>query len=234
MVILETVDIVKDLVENMNLQLSILSVSREDDLHTLTVCNPLYLSGKSSDNSNTFTIEIDGNNYDVISVIGQTVVLSGSEDISLGKKTIDSPYFFHGTILQTNNELSLIGDVFQKTPMVYMRRTFVENWNRFSSAERTADITLYFLTQANFDSWMTESFDTFAVKPMRQLCYAFIDSLLANKQIGEFKTYTITDNIKFATFVNDKGYENQKFNDTLSGVQLDISLPIRRNYKCTC
>lgn len=232
--IVETVDIVKDLVENINLKLNIKTVSTSGDLHTITVCNTLYLSGKSNNNSNPYQITIDNNEYDVISVENNTIVLQGVEPITLGLKSIASPYFFHGTVIQTNNELSCISDVFEKTPMVYMRRTFTENWSRYTSIERTAEITLFFLTQADFSSWSIDDFDTFAIKPMRNLCYKFIDSLLTNKQIGKIENYSIIDNIKFATFVNEKGFENQKFNDTLSGVQLDISLPIRKNYKCNC
>jgi hypothetical protein len=232
--IVETVDIVRDLVENINLKLNIKTVRTLGDLHTITVCDTLYLSGKSSTSSNPYQITIDSNEYDIISVNGDTIVLQGSEPITKGLKSIASPYFFHGTVTQTNNELSAIGDVFNKTPMIYFRRTFTENWSRYTSVERTAEITLFFLTQANFDSWQINDYDTFAIKPMRNLCYKFIDSLLLNKQIGKIENYSIIDNIKFATFVTDKGYENQKFNDTLSGVQLDISLPIRKNYHCNC
>lgn len=231
----ETVDIIRDLVENIGLKLKIKSVTdNEDGTYNIDVCNTIYLSGKYENQNNAFTIEIDSVVYEVISVENDIVTLKGDTIPTVGTKSIQAPYFFHGTILQTNSELSQISDVFQKTPMVYLRRTFTENWNRFNTIERTADITLYFLTQANFEHWQTENFDKFAIQPMRKLCYEFIDKLLNNKQIGRFEVYTITDAIKFATFVNDKGYESQKFNDTLSGVQLDISIPIRKNYICNC
>ena len=223
----ETIDIVKDIVSNMNLQLNIKTVSSEDNLHTITVCNTYYLA---KDN----IIEIDSNSFTIVSVIDSEIVLSGDVAPTVGKFTIANPFFFHGTITQTNNELSQITDCFEKYPAIYLRRTFVENWSRTSEIEREAQLTLYFLTQANFEQWQTENFDEYAIKPMRKLCYSFIDKINNNRQLHKSNDWSITDNIKFATFVTDKGYENQKFNDTLSGVQLDITLKIKKNYKCNC
>lgn len=231
----ETVDIIKDLVENIGLILDIKAVlDNEDGTYDITVCNTLYLSGKYDAQTNPFTIEIDSIDYEVNDVTGNVITLKGDAIPTIGIKSIQAPYFFHGTILQTNSELSEISDVFAKTPMIYLRRTFTEDFNRFSTIERTANVTLYFLTQANFEHWQTENFDKFAIQPMRKLCYAFLDKLINNKQIGRIEVYQITDSIKFATFVTDKGNEAQKFNDTLSGVQLYISIPIRKNYICNC
>lgn len=231
---IETIDIVKDLVNNLNLQLNIKSVNSDDNLHTIEVCNSYYLSGQYEESNTPNTIEINSNTYDIISVNGTEIVLRGDYTPTTGVFTIANPFFFHGTITQTNNELSQISNCFEKYPAIYLRRTFVETWNRSSEIEREAQLTLYFLTQANFEHWQTENFDTYAIKPMRKLCYAFIDKINNNKQLSKSNDWQITDNIKFATFVTEKGYENQKFNDTLSGVQLDITLNIRRNYKCNC
>lgn len=230
----ETIDIIKDLVENLNLQLNIKTVNSVDNIHTITVCNSYYLSGKPDSNNTANTIEIDSNTYDIISVNDSEIVLKGDTAPNVGKFTIANPYFFHGTILQTNEELSQITDCFQKYPAIYFRRTFVETWNRRNEIEREAQVTLYFLTQANFEHWQIDEFDTYAIKPMRKLCYAFIEKINKHSQLQRSENWQITDNIKFATFTNEKGYESQKFNDTVSGVQLDITLNIRRNYKCNC
>ncbi len=236
MIKIETVDIIRDLIANWVIPMKIKSVvDNGDGTYLINTCNTYHLTSLSENETSNYNITIDGVGYDILEVITDvSILLKGASIPTVGVKNVNNVFFKHGTVTQTNNELTLEQDAFKKTPMVYLKRTFKDSVRRFSSIDRESSITLFFLTQANFDQWDTENFDKYAVKPMRRLVYEFIDMLTKNKNIGDFDSYEIEDAIKFATFATDSGYEKQLFNDTLSGCRLDINLPIRKTYRCTC
>lgn len=225
-----TVDIIQDLISNWTLTVQIKSiVDNEDGTYLLNVCETYYLTNQTK-------FSIDSVEYEVIEVVDNVSILIKGVYIPVVTSFIlEPPHFFHGTVYQTNAELSLIADCFDKTPMVYLRRTFEETkYGIESSIDRESNLSFYFLTQSDFANWHTADIDKLALKPMQNMAFHFIDMLTNHKHIGVIKDYKQIDNIKFATYINEKGYQDQKFNDQLSGVQIDITLPIRRNYKCTC
>jgi hypothetical protein len=226
-----TIDIIKDLVTNLDLKLNVTSVVTVGTTYKLFTCNTYYLAPQSK-------VTINAVVYTVVSIVNnEYIIVSGASLPSKGVYSLPAPYFTHGTVKQANEELSMESDMFKKTPMVFLRRPFSEVfYNGQQSDERNVDLTLYFLTQADFEHWQIDSFDANAIKPMYNLMNAFINMLNNNKYINKanISEFRIEEKIKFGIYVNDKGYENSIFNDTLSGVQLSLSLPIRKNYTCTC
>lgn len=226
-----TIDIIKDLVTNLDLKLNVTSVETVGSTYKIFTCNTYYLAPKSK-------ITINAVVYTVVSLINnEYIIVTGASLPIKGVYTLPSPYFTHGTVKQANEELSMESDMFKKTPMVFLRRPFSEVfYNGQQSDERNVDLTLYFLTQADFEHWQIDSFDANAIKPMYNLMNAFINMLNNNRYINKanISEFRVEEKIKFGIYVNEKGYENSIFNDTLSGVQLSFSLPIRKNYTCTC
>lgn len=226
-----TIDIIKDLVSNLDLKLNITSVETVGTTYKLFTCNTYYLAPQSK-------VTINSVIYSVVSLVNnQYLIVSGASLPVKGVYSLPNPYFTHGTVKQSNEELSIESDMFKKTPMVFLRRPFSEVFNNGQqSDERNVDLTLYFLTQADFEHWQIDAFDENAIKPMYNLMKAFVDMLNSNKYINKanINDYRIEEKIKFGVYVNDKGYESSVFNDTLSGVQLNINLPIRKNYICNC
>lgn len=226
-----TIDIIKDLVTNLDLKLNVTSVETVGSTYKLFTCNTYYLAPQSK-------VTINAVVYTVVSLVNnEYLIVSGASLPIKGIYNLTNPYFTHGTVKQANEELSMESDMFKKTPMVFLKRPFSEIfYNGQQSDDRNADLTLYFLTQADFDHWQIDSFDENAIKPMYNLMTAFIEMINKNKQINKalINDYRIEEKIKFSVYVNDKGHEKSYFNDTLSGIQLNISLPIRKNYTCTC
>lgn len=226
-----TIDIIKDLVTNLDLKLNVTSVEIVDSTYKIYTCNTYYLAPQSK-------VTINAVVYTVVSLVNnEYLIVTGASLPIKGVYNLTAPFFTHGTVKQANEELSMESDMFKKTPMVFLKRPFSEIfYNGQQSDDRNVDLTLYFLTQADFEHWQIDSFDENAIKPMYNLMNAFIEMLNKNKQINKalINDYRIEEKIKFSVYVNDKGHEKSYFNDTLSGVQLNISLPIRKNYTCTC
>lgn len=225
---IETVNIVEDLVGKIKLGIRIYSQSTVDDIISLSVDKTHYLS-------KDFPIEIDGNNYQIVEIVNnESIKLKGSSPINVSNFTLEPLKFFHGSILQTGKELAREADTFEITPMAYLKRPFTDAFQDDESrVERESNISLFFLTQSIFEEWETAEHDINAVIPMRNVAYGFIEALKSDAYIGLIDGFDLTDRIKFGVVV-DKGTERGYWTKQLSGVQLDITLPIIRNYYCNC
>jgi hypothetical protein len=230
----QTLDIIRNLVQSVPLPVEITLVTDNlNGTYTIESCNTYYLQEKSK-------LVINGVSYTVVSVANnESFTIKGSVAPPAITFNLAAPYFFHGTIEQANTELGGIQSEFQKTPMVYLQRPFPESVDPRAKRgiveiERTADVVLYFLTQANFEKWKTDDHDKHAIIPMRNLMNAWIAWLEKRpSKVGFLDTYETLDMIKFGVLINDKGYESALFDDDLSGVRLSITLPLTRAC-CEC
>jgi len=220
-------DIISDVISEMDLSIEITSVTdNEDGTYTIVVCDVKHLQVG-------FTWEIDGESY-VISNIDystKTIILTGSVEPDTGSFNAYDVQFYHGTIIQTNNELTQIVNVSDKTPMIYLYESFDERFNlqKTDAIERVSDVRIFFLTQANFEDWVTTDYYNHALTSMRYLLDNFLYTLDRNSEIGRIESYDARNHTKFGLFVTDKGYELNYFDDHLAGIELNISIPVKRN-----
>jgi len=228
----ETVDIVKSLVDSMSFTMTISSIiDNGDGTYTLNSCNTYYLQ-------ECFKVVYEGVSWTITNVdknVSITIkpVLGTPPIPTTLELNVYDPYYFHGTVIQTNLELEQISNSSLKTPMIYLLEvledTFFNDDNRL---EREADLRLFFLTQANFVDWKTQDTYNNAIAPMRSLCYSFIDTLNSSKIISNFAQYRVINHTKFGVYMTDKGYEKRIFDDNLAGVELRITLPVVRVNNC--
>ena len=228
----ETVDIIKDLVSEMSFEVIIkLITDNGDGTYTLSTCNTYHLQ-------ECFKITYESAQWTITNVVKDTsITIKPVLDSTPAPTTLSfdayDPYYFHGTVIQTNLELEQITNSNLKTPMVYLLEVLEDTFfNRDAQNERESDLRLFFLTQANFEDWKTQDSYKNAIEPMRSLCYSFIDVLNKSKNIGIFASYRVINHTKFGVFVTDKGYEERIFNDNLAGVELRITLPILQVNDC--
>lgn len=227
----ETVDIIGDLVSSMNFTFVAKTIINNGGTYTFTTCNTYHLQ-------ECFKITIDNAIFKITEVIKNesiTIkpVLDSTPAPTLLEFSIYNPYYFHGTVIQTNLELEQITNSSAKTPMIYLLEVAEDKFfNDDSSLERESDLRLFFLTQANFVDWKTQDTYENAINPMRSLLYSFIETLNNSKIVGKFNDYRVINHTKFGVYMTDKGYEKRIFNDNLAGVELRISLPILQSNKC--
>lgn len=228
----ETVDIVSDLVDELDLAITISQiVDNGDGTYTLHTCDTKWLQ-------ECFKITYEAAQWTVTAVVKDdnfTIkpLLDSTPAPSALNFTIYPPYYFHGTVIQTNLELEQISNSSLKTPMIYLLEVLEDTFfNRDAQNERESDLRLFFLTQANFVDWKTQDTYTNAITPMREMAYQFIDTLNKSKKIGIFAEYRLVNHTKFGVYVTDKGYEQRIFDDNLAGVELRINLPILQENDC--
>jgi hypothetical protein len=224
-----TTDIIESIVNLLSFDYAITSVTDNlDGTYTLTSNNTYHLQP-------TFVVSIDSVDYTVVSVVRNTnIVVSGTVLPTATSFTVYTPYYFHGTPVQVSNELTEINVSSEKTPMVYLSEALKEKYfGRGSAIDRTTNCRLFFLTQCE-TSWLTERFHSDAIQPMTDLANEFIEKLRASKLIGNFEEngYEITTLQRVSIETSGKGKKNFA-NECLSGVELNIELPIvRGNNMC--
>ncbi|MFZ9893506.1 MAG: hypothetical protein ACO3FO_06995 [Candidatus Nanopelagicaceae bacterium] len=148
--------------------------------------------------------------------------------------TLPTVYFFHGTVKETNITLTKRQFDTDKTPLVYLLEIFSERFNEdVDEFERVSDLRLFFLTHANFEEWEVDDFYANSIKPMQRLVQHFIDTLNKQVRVQQIRDYELTNLSRFGVYVNNKGFEATLFEDKLSGVELRISLELRKPTDCS-
>ena len=181
----------------------------------------------------SIVLSIGNNDYTVSSISGCVITLSGSAAIVVSSFTLPTVYFFHGTVKETNITLTKRQFDTDKTPLVYLLEIFSERFNEdVDEFERVSDLRLFFLTHANFEDWEVDDFYTNSIKPMQRLAQHFIDTLNKQVRVQQIREYELTNLSRFGVYVNNKGFESTLFEDKLSGVELRISLELRKPTDC--
>lgn len=145
--------------------------------------------------------------------------------------------YFHGTVINTNNELSNIPNSEDKTPMVYLLEQFEErHFEGDSVLDREVTLRLFFLEEANSNEWTTDEHYSNAIWYTNEMIQYFLyEILFKTKGIGRINEYFITNRVNFGVYQTDRGTIQQTFNDQLTGKELRITIPISKNFVgCYC
>lgn len=228
-----TVDIFETFVTEFNLTL-VSKINNVVDLgdsqYEITVCDTLHLRQYS-------IITIDGNDYTVNSVSGKVVTITG-DVLPVAGLNYKGPdlFYFHGTPIQTGAELNQIPDSNNKTPMIYFFEVLSEDLDldKGSSIDRRSVILLLFLDQANYSDWTTDEHYSAAIKPMANITRKFIDFIREHRLISklEFDTSEIRYHAKHSLTVSINGHDGNLFSQPLSGTELRMNLPIKKDLTC--
>lgn len=225
-----TVDLIGDLVELLEFTVGITEVTdNEDGTFTIETCNTYHLQPG-------FYVTIGESEYLIESVTRNAeIVVSGTEPITDPTFVAYTPYYYHGTPVQVSRELTEINIASDKTPMVYLNEEIRERYfGKDSAVDREVECRLFFLTQCDFENWLTADYHNFAINPMRELALEFVELCHRSKLIGKFAEYTIETRQRVGIVTSGSGKKNFA-NAHLSGVELRINLPVNRlQNTCPC
>lgn len=175
-----------------------------------------------------------GNQY-TITGVSDCEYIETSEPLPAGETyTLQKPFFFHGTVIQINEELTQIKDLHSKTPMIYLREIYREI--RYPNSDKPyileSDLTLFFLTSCDFQRWQVEDHYREAITPMHNLVEEFLQKCKPpyTETVREEERL---NRVNFGVYVADNGSKKKVLNDNLSGVQLNVNLKFKKgNYNC--
>lgn len=225
-------DLLEAVVNDMDISIEVTNVTDNmDGSYTLTVCDVKYLQEK-------YVVTIDGENYTIDSINhdDKEVTVLGSVEPPVGSFNAPSVKYYHGTVQQTKSELDREMDVSNKTPMIYLLESFREQFNRDKdlSKERSVNARLFFLTQANFDDWVTNDYYAMALRPMRNLLDLFILTLDNDTNFDKLWNYETITRTRFGLEQTEKGYLANYFGENLCGIEVIFDFDIKRDNACVC
>ncbi len=151
-------------------------------------------------------------------------------------------HFFHGTVINVNNELTGIPDSDNKVPMVYLLEPFIDEINNDEDSiiQRTTNCHLFFLSWSNYWDWQTNEHHEFVLDPMETLAENFMSTAKKIGLVWEIAKYTQTSRVNFGVYKssgdnnssNTTGAEKRRFNDQLSGIEIKVTLPFLGAQNC--
>lgn len=228
-----TTEILESLVGLLDFDIEPTSVTDNlDGTFTITTCNTYHLQ------PNFKAVTINAVDYPVVSVTRNiNIVVSGTIEPPLQSFPIYQTYYFHGIPERASGEISKISTTVNKTPMAFLSEAagdFEETYfGRGSANDREAQIRLFFLTYSNIKDYTTDDYHSKAIVPMTDLALEFIEKCRASVMIGKFDDRDFK--IKPLQNVYIKKSGGQFANESLSGVELNITLPIVKGaVPCPC
>lgn len=186
------------------------------------------------------TITINGEDYNItaVNVDAKVITVTSADDLtSATEYRPPHVYFFHGTPLATGQELVNIKTASQKIPMLYLFEIIKDK--RFPSPQDALDretgVRLFFLDQAEFNSWDTDRHYDLAIMPMARWATEFLDEFIYfHKSLDHIEPYEFIYHPKFDPQISQNGVLKSLWADQMSGVEANILLPVRKSFVCTC
>ena len=203
-----------------------------DGSFTILSCNTYYLTPKS-------IVSINGVDYSVFSVVqNESIVvnkiLESDPDPSGTEVLLGAPFFIHGTIITAKKELNKITEWEDKYPMIYLYEVYKERIvvDKTKSTGRESRVRLFFMDQTDPVNYTNNEQYVNVVRPVGSLVDSFFSVIENSKgKIGKLTDDPdLTPWVNFGKFETDKGVTKELFSDHISGYELSITLPIKRDY----
>jgi len=178
-------------------------------------------------------VSISGNNYEVLTLIANTsfTISSAINVIGTSWKAL-APYYFYGTPIMISNTLDKYKNYKQKFPVIVLFETMpaVVNDDTSLNIERVVSLEMYFCNEANFKDWDSSEYYSNVIDKMQTYVDDFITKISNHRQIGILDKHNETPYSKWNLVRLDTG--KNVFNSELSGIKLEIDLPILKTLEC--
>lgn len=226
---METVDIIREIVEGLELTFFAKTITDNGNgTFTLATNDTLHLQ-------ENFPLVIGVNSYTIKTVTKDvSIVLSGSVIPNVTSFEVYTPRYYHGTVIKAKGEMENgvnAHNIYDRTPFIYLKEILTDKVNskfKVTPFEKETSLQLLFLTQSKLHDWKTTDHYEKSIYPMANLVKNFINALYDSKHIGRFEDYETINHVNFGVYVTDKGNTKSIFSDQLSGVELNITLPFRK------
>lgn len=221
-------NLLKPIIEGVTETITIKSVTALTGSYELDVdCDSYITIGK--------TLIIEGSSY-LVNSINPLVVIPIDGGIPIeGTFETYTPTFSHGTVRGVNEERVQIVDTREALPLVYLAETLRERYNgdETQSKYMTASLRMFVLDESSYEDYLIEDFYDKVITPMRNLAELVIEEIESAKEVNEVESFDIINHTKFANFIASKGYETNIFCETLTGVEIEMSVSFNRDF-CKC
>lgn len=220
------ITLIEDIVSSLRNNGTIISESFSNDILTLELTSLYDLAVNKY-------IEVGGTNYKIIALDSGAstvdVIASGVTGETI--YTVPTPYFWNGTMQMINKRLNGDNDNFAKYPAILLVDVF-------RTTRITDPTSPYFAEPRVFVAFLKESLIDYGsdlqnpiINEMQELAEDFISACQANPFIGRFDEFEITRHANFGVYATDRGHISTIIDEQLSGVVVEVTLPIYENFE---
>jgi hypothetical protein len=226
---MQTVDYIETIVDSMTPTITIDSVvDNGDGTQTLTTCDTYWIR-------QYLTVTIDGTDYEVSSFVKDTsITIPSATLVTASSFTLTAPYYFHGYVMQVNNEWIIQKNDDNKYPLVYLVEPMTDSYyDEEDSKDKDMNLRLFFL-----DSFASKNDEVDAhyinrIVPLNASVDYFVD-LLKESPITLPFSYDTTNRIKVGTNTVNEGTTAEIFSDSLDAVEFVGTVTTLKSNDCKC
>ena len=232
----DEIDILKEVITSMDVNINALSVTVDGDNWRVTTCNVLHLNNCSK-------VVYDGVTYDVVSVDEsfESFVISGSGDpvasFNNGVKTIYTPElnFMWGTYSEANFEIECKSKGANMTyPIVFMLEEPLRSrsFGYKEIQDKEISCRLFFL-QASSKKWNKEDHRHNATKGMQLLALRMQEYINKKKVAYEYlEEIEVVRLPEFSIYTNNQGKRTKIIDTLVSGIGTSFTLTTKKVNGC--
>ena len=233
MAIVQIVDIIENIVSKLTYTVIISSnTDNGAGKHVLFTSNTYYCT-------KTNKVTIGGVVYKITNVdfnVSITVEpVNHTTSIVATSFDLKAPTFFHGTVYSTDKEILLDTernrDVY---PIVYLYESLKETviHDKTDPSERIVPIRLFLLDLSKWNNNLNAYFLTDVLKPLSNVESKLFEQIAKSKVLEELSDNGSRENIARFGVTDQYGVTKVIFSEELSGIELNMNIPITRNCKC--
>jgi hypothetical protein len=224
----QVVDIIDSFIAGLDYSLKIISAVWDSptNVTTFTVNRMLFAREKVKVDVDSDIVPILEANY-----VAKTIKLQGDLTGAVSLKLV-RPFFIHGTPYAVNQTLNKTKSQ-DKYPLIFLLEIIREQIpsEQDSMFSSIPTVRLFFLDERNKD-WTTDQIYENVVNSQREYCNFVLDAMLKGKIFGRPSDIEIVSFAKFGEYIDLKGSLNSIFDAVLSGVELKLTLPIKKQCNC--
>lgn len=223
-------DLLREVISSMVINLDVYYVLPVSGGYELRTTNTQYLKPLN-------VITLEGTEYKITSVdLNKSITVEGTNPIAIGKYQLPNPTYKHGKLKQTSAEITAESQSQRiQYPLIWMfeiaPRTRPQEVD--TALQSTGSARLFFMNTSDYSNFTTEDHFKQVINPVNNLVESFLRQLKRHRLVGKV---FINNKIAHAKFTNDTGETDSTGNNILpaklSGIELDLLLPIRKDYTC--
>lgn len=229
------VDIVQDIINLIDLNLEVKSITDNSGVYRVEVCETTLHLTLCSRVQDTL-----GNNYKVTGISNNEYVdltpLNGAPAFT-GNLIVTNPItYLHGSPSSVNNEYLQVDQLTRnKTPFIWLVEPYTQNdLGADSILEASYNARLFFLAEAESEDWLNDQHNEYAIKPMQNLARAFKNAINTNFAFKLLEDTSETVRPRFGVEVTNRGSRERIINEDLSGIEINPTLELYSTKICNC
>lgn len=139
--------------------------------------------------------------------------------------------YYHGSPLAISNNLAKIKDGASKYPCIVLFDEFEEKGETDPTSlfNRTATVNLFFMDVCRKE-WTIEEHIENCISPMALIVDQFLSLLDISKYFGRVESYIRVNRSAWGLYIQSENNKKSVFPDLLSGVELRVTLPIKKQF----